>query len=130
MSLNSWTNDYPIKKLIKIKPERIYKSPVKKKLSITIPNMKIASNPNQKLYDRFIPYGISQSLIGLSTYIAFTVAIFYGKKLISDNEKNENGEEFKVGDMLVVILNTNTAVWSFTIIAPNIKIIICDELCK
>ena len=31
---------------------------------------------------------------------------------------------FKVGDMLVVILNTNTAVWSFTTIAPNLKIII------
>ena len=69
-------------------------------------------------------YGISQSLMGLSTYIAFTIAIFYGKKLISDNEQNEDGEVFKVGDMLVVILNTNTAVWSFTTIAPNIKIII------
>ena len=62
--------------------------------------------------------------MGLSTYIAFTIAIFYGKKLISDNEQNEDGEVFKVGDMLVVILNTNTAVWSFTTIAPNIKIII------
>ena len=69
-------------------------------------------------------YGISQSLMGLSTYIAFTVAIFYGKKLMSDNEQNSDGEVFKVGDMLVVILNTNTAVWSFTTIAPNIKIII------
>ena len=69
-------------------------------------------------------YGISQSLMGLSTYIAFTIAIFYGKKLISDNEQNEDGEVFKVGDMLIVILNTNTAVWSFTTIAPNIKIII------
>ena len=69
-------------------------------------------------------YGISQSLMGLSTYIAFTIAIFYGKKLINDNEQNEDGEVFKVGDMLVVILNTNTAVWSFTTIAPNIKIII------
>ena len=74
--------------------------------------------------DKAYKYGISQSLMGLSTYIAFTVAIFYGKKLILDNTSNENGEIFKVGDMLVVILNTNTAVWSFTTIAPNIKIII------
>ena len=69
-------------------------------------------------------YGISQSLMGLSTYIAFTVAIFYGKKLMKENDQNSEGEVFKVGDMLVVILNTNTAVWSFTTIAPNIKIII------
>ena len=69
-------------------------------------------------------YGISQSLMGLSTYIAFTVAIFYGKKLMSDNESKEDDDIFKVGDMLVVILNTNTAVWSFTTIAPNLKIII------
>jgi ABC-type multidrug transport system fused ATPase/permease subunit len=72
-----------------------------------------------------LKYGISQSLIGLSTYIAFTIAIFYGKKLMIDNaEKTSNDEIFKVGDMLTVILNTNTAVWSFTMIAPNIKIII------
>ena len=31
-----------------------------------------------------LKYGISQSLIGLSTYIAFTIAIFYGKKLMID----------------------------------------------
>ena len=71
-------------------------------------------------------YGISQSLMGFSTYIAFTVAIFYGKKLMEDNINKKEGDDdiFKVGDMLVVILNTNTAVWSFTLIAPNIKIII------
>ena len=74
--------------------------------------------------EKAFKYGISQSLMGFSTYIAFTVAIFYGKKLMSNNQQNENGDVFKVGDMLVVILNTNTAVWSFTTIAPNLKIII------
>ena len=29
--------------------------------------------------DKALKYGLSQSIIGLSTYIAFTVAIFYGK---------------------------------------------------
>ena len=74
--------------------------------------------------NKAIKYGISQSLMGLSTYIAFTVAIFYGKKLMIDNAENDGNDIFKVGDMLTVILNTNTAVWSFTMIAPNIKIII------
>ena len=69
-------------------------------------------------------YSFSQSIMGFSTYIAFTIAIFYGKQLIMNNEQNINGETFKVGDMLTVILNVNTAVWSFTTIAPNIKIII------
>ena len=67
-------------------------------------------------------YSFSQSVMGFSTYIAFTVAIFFGKKLILENDGE--GDEFKVGDMLTVILNMNTAVWSFTTIAPNIKIII------
>jgi len=44
--------------------------------------------------------------------------------MIDNAEKTSNDEIFKVGDMLTVILNTNTAVWSFTMIAPNIKIII------
>ena len=68
-------------------------------------------------------YGFSQSIMGLSTYIAFTVAIFYGKSIIKGNAE-EGKDDFKVGDMLTVILNMNTAVWSFTTIAPNIKIII------
>ena len=75
--------------------------------------------------DKALKYGISQSVIGLSTYIAFTVAIFYGKKLITEKEINHNnGTEFKVGDILVVILSMNTAVWSISCIAPNLKIII------
>ena len=70
-------------------------------------------------------FALSQSAIGLSTYIAFTVAIFYGKKLILEKEINyNNGNEFKVGDILVVILSMNTAVWSISCIAPNLKIII------
>ena len=75
--------------------------------------------------DKAIKYGLSQSIIGLSTYIAFTVAIFYGKKLILEKEINHNsGDEFKVGDILIVILSMNTAVWSISCIAPNFKIII------
>ena len=75
--------------------------------------------------DKAIKYGFSQSIIGLSTYIAFTVAIFYGKKLILEKEINHNtGDEFKVGDILIVILSMNTAVWSISCIAPNFKIII------
>ena len=75
--------------------------------------------------DKAFKYGLSQSVIGLSTYIAFTVAIFYGKKLILDKEINHNnGNEFKVGDILIVILSMNTAVWSISCIAPNLKIII------
>jgi ABC-type multidrug transport system fused ATPase/permease subunit len=75
--------------------------------------------------DKAFKYGLSQSVIGLSTYIAFTVAIFYGKKLILEKEINHNsGKEFKVGDILVVILSMNTAVWSISCIAPNLKIII------
>ena len=74
--------------------------------------------------EKAFKYSFSQSIMGLSTYIAFTIAIFYGKILIMHNEQNINGEAFKVGDMLTVILNMNTAVWSFTTIAPNIKIII------
>ena len=62
--------------------------------------------------------------MGFSTYIAFTVAIFYGRKLMEDNVDKEEKDKFKVGDMLTVILNTNTAVWSFTTIAPNLKIMI------
>ena len=75
--------------------------------------------------DKAYKYGLSQSIIGLSTYIAFTVAIFYGKKLISEKEINSNnGNEFQVGDILVVILSMNTSVWSISCIAPNLKIII------
>ena len=80
----------------------------------------VFKSEKQKAYK----YGFSQSVMGLSTYVAFTVAIFYGKKLILLNEQNIRGEKFKVGDMLTVILNMNTAVWSFTTIAPNLKIII------
>ena len=90
----------------------------KKRFNINIDN--VFKCEKQKAFK----YGFSQSIMGLSTYIAFTVAIFYGKKLFSQNEQNISGEQFKVGDMLTVILNMNTAVWSFTTIAPNLKIII------
>ena len=46
MSQISYNNEYPIKRIVKIKPEKIYKSPCKKKLSIGIPKMQIDSNHN------------------------------------------------------------------------------------
>ena len=101
MSLNSWTNDYPIKKLIKIKPERIYKSPVKKKLSINIPNMKIASNPKQKLYDRFIPYGISPSFnCDPPSYSPISHGKFHEKKYMPNPTKKNNYEKCLLADLV------------------------------
>ena len=55
-------NDHSTKKVIKIKPVKIYKSPSKKKKSINIPNINIKTTNKQSLYDRFIPYGISPNL--------------------------------------------------------------------
>ena len=101
MSLNSWTNDYPVKKLIKIKPERIYKSPVKKKLSINIPNMKIASNPKSKLYDRFIPYGISPSFnCDPPSYSPISHGKFHEKKYMPNSIKKNNYEKCLLADLV------------------------------
>ena len=75
--------------------------------------------------NKAIKYGLSQSIIAFSNYLGFTIAIFYGKKLILENEEaHKNNSTFKVGDILAVILSMNTAIWSFSSIAPNLKIII------
>ena len=74
--------------------------------------------------DKALKAGLSQSIMGLSSYISFTVAIFFGKKIIVDNKIDNIENGLKVGDILVVILNMSTAVWSFRSIAPNFKIII------
>ena len=74
--------------------------------------------------DKAYKAGLSQSLMGLSSYVSFTVAIFVGKKIIIDNIKNNIENGLKVGDILIVILSMSTAVWSFRSIAPNLKIII------
>ena len=50
------------KKIIKIKPVKIYRSPSRKKLSINIPSLNINKTQKHSLYDRFIPYGISPNL--------------------------------------------------------------------
>ena len=50
------------KKIIKIKPVKIYRSPSRKKLSINIPTLNINKTQKHNLYDRFIPYGISPNL--------------------------------------------------------------------
>ena len=62
MSQYILNNDLSTKKVIKIKPVKIYKSPSKKKKSINIPNINIKTTNKQSLYDRFIPYGISPNL--------------------------------------------------------------------
>ena len=62
MSQYMLNNDHSTKKVIKIKPVKIYKSPSKKKKSINIPNINIKTTNKQSLYDRFIPYGISPNL--------------------------------------------------------------------
>ena len=74
--------------------------------------------------DKALKAGLSQSIMGLSSYISFTVAIFFGKKIIVHNKENNIEDGLKVGDILVVILSMSTAVWSFRSIAPNLKIII------
>ena len=74
--------------------------------------------------DKALKAGLSQSIMGLSSYISFTVAIFFGKKIIVDNKIDNIENGLKVGDILVVILSMSTAVWSFRSIAPNFKIII------
>ncbi len=74
--------------------------------------------------DKALKAGLSQSIMGLSSYISFSVAIFFGKKIIIDNKINNIEYGLRVGDILIVILSMSTAVWSFRSIAPNLKIII------
>ena len=74
--------------------------------------------------DKALKASLSQCLMGLSSYISFTVAIFFGKKIIMNNKRDNIENGLKVGDILVVILSMSTAVWSFRSIAPNLKIII------
>lgn len=74
--------------------------------------------------DKALKSSLSQSLLGLSSYLSFIIAIFYGKYMILNNKKNRIKNGFKVGDILVVILNMGSVIWSFIAIAPNLKIII------
>ena len=74
--------------------------------------------------DKAFKAGLSQSIMGLSIYISFTVAIFFGKRIIIANKRNNIENGLKIGDILVVILSMSTAVWSFRSLAPNLKIII------
>ena len=62
MSQSIQINDISKKKLIRIKPVKIYKSPSKKKQSIKMPNLNIQTSYKKSLYDRFIPYSISPNL--------------------------------------------------------------------
>ena len=74
--------------------------------------------------DKALKAGLNQSIMGLSSYISFSVAIFFGKKIIINNKINNIEYGLRVGDILIVILSMSTAVWSFRSIAPNLKIII------
>ena len=101
MSQISWTNEVPKKRSIKIKPEKIYKSPCKKKLSINIPKMKLTSNPRQKLYDRFIPYGISPSFnCDPPSYSPISNGKFTEKKYIPNTVKKNNYEKCLLADLI------------------------------
>ena len=101
MSQISCSDDYPVKRLIKIKPERIYKSPCKKKLSINIPKMKLTTNPKQKLYDRFIPYGISPSFnCDPPSYSPISMGKFSEKKYIPNTVKKNNYEKCLLADLI------------------------------
>ena len=101
MSQISWTNEGPKKRIIKIRPEKIYKSPTKKKLSINIPKMKLASNPKQKLYDRFIPYGISPSFnCDPPSYSPISYGKFSEKKYIPNTVKKNNYEKCLLADLV------------------------------
>ena len=101
MSQNTRNNDYPVKRLIKIKPERIYKSPCKKKLSINIPTIKLESNPKKKLYDRFIPYGISPSFnCDPPSYSPISQGKFSEKKYIPNTLKKNNYEKCLLADLV------------------------------
>ena len=101
MSQISCLDEYPIKRLIKIKPERVYKSPCKKKLSINIPKMKLTTNPTQKLYDRFIPYGISPSFnCDPPSYSPISNGKFSEKKYIPNTVKKNNYEKCLLADLI------------------------------
>ena len=101
MSQNLSINEYPSKKIIKIRPERIYKSPCKKKLSINIPQMKIETNPKQKLYDRFIPYGISPSFnCDPPSYSPISYGKFSEKKYIPNSIKKNNYEKCLLANLV------------------------------
>ena len=101
MSQISYNNEYPIKRIVKIKPEKIYKSPCKKKLSIGIPKMQIESNPKQKLYDRFIPYGISPSFnCDPPSYSPISHGKFSEKKYIPNTVKKNNYGKCLLADLI------------------------------
>ena len=101
MSQNLSINEYPSKKIIKIRPERIYKSPCKKKLSINIPHMKIETNPKKKLYDRFIPYGISPNYnCDPPSYSPISHGKFSEKKYIPNSIKKNNYEKCLLANLV------------------------------
>ena len=102
MSQISRINESPKKRSMKIRPEKIYKSPCKKKLSINIPKMKLASNPKQKLYDRFIPYGISPSFnCDPPSYSPISKGQFSEKNYIPNTVKKNNYEKCLLADLVV-----------------------------
>ena len=102
MSQILYVNDISKKKLIKIKPVKIYKSPSKKKLSINMPNIKTNTNYKTNLYDRFIPYGISPNLNCDPPSFSLTPTIdkFPENKFIPNSMKKNNYEKCLLADLI------------------------------
>ena len=102
MSQSLHINDISKKKLIRIKPVKIYKSPSKKKQSIKIPNINIKTSYKKSLCDRFIPYGISPNLnCDPPTYSQTPVKEKYTEnKFIQNSLKKNNYEKCLLADLI------------------------------
>ncbi len=102
MSQSLHINDISKKKLIRIKPVKIYKSPSKKKQSIKIPNINIKTSYKKSLCDRFIPYGISPNLnCDPPTYSQTPVKEKYTEnKSIQNSLKKNNYEKCLLADLI------------------------------
>ena len=63
--------------------------------------MKLASNPKQKLYDRFIPYGISPSFnCDPPSYSSLSNGKFSEKNYIPNTVKKNNYEKCLLADLV------------------------------
>ena len=102
MSQSLNINEFSKKKVIKIKPVKIYKSPSKKKRPVNIPNINIKSNKKQNLYDRFIPYSISPNLnCDPPSYSQTQIGEKYlDYKFVQNSLKKNNYEKCLLADLI------------------------------
>ena len=105
MSQSLHINDISKKKIIRIKPVRIYKSPSKKKQSIKIPNINIKTSNKKSMYDRFIPFGISPNLnCDPPTYSQTSIREkFPENKFIQNSLKKNNYEKCLLADLIAKV---------------------------